>query len=98
MSKLIPDTNNKLLNTENPVIKHSSNKIPEHIALTKESRTNSFSLRKKDKERLFDLIDKVQIISERKITATDLLRGLLISGCSMKSEDLLSCVQKSFIE
>lgn len=98
MSKLVPDTNNKISKVESPIVKAHSNKIPEKIILSKTIRTISFSFKKKDKERLFELIEKIQNASEKKITATDILRGLLIAGSKMKDEELLECIQKSFIE
>ncbi|MBP9752185.1 MAG: hypothetical protein KBD31_00015 [Proteobacteria bacterium] len=98
MSKLNPDTSNKFSTVETPVLKQTTTKIPDKIISKKISRTSSFSLRKKDKERLFDILEKVNNMTEKKVTSTDVLRGLLISGINMSNEDLLSCVQKSFME
>lgn len=98
MSKLNPNSNSKLSGIEIPVAKTTKHKIPESIMSRKASRTSSFSLKKKDKERLFNLLEKITPMTERKITATDILRGLLISGIEMNEEELFSYVKKSFIE
>jgi len=96
MSKFIQNSNSKLSTVEIPKTKTMN--IPENIMSKKNSRTSSFSLRKKDLERLSDLIFKTQALTERKLTSTDVLRGLFIAGETLNTEDLLSCIQKSFME
>jgi len=96
MSKFIQNSNSKLSTVEIPKTKTVN--IPEQIITKKNSRTSSFSLRKKDLERLSDLLFKSQALTERKLTSTDVLRGLFIAGETLNTEDLLSCIQKSFME
>jgi hypothetical protein len=98
MSKLNPDKTSKIRSVENPLNQDTSSKIPDKIMKQKKSRVHTFSFKKKDKERLAEILESIQDIMEKKITATDILRGLLIIGKETPSEELIRNINKSFLE
>ena len=98
MSKLTPDKSSKINNISNPLKMDLSHKIPDTIMSKKKSRVHTFSFKKKDKERLAKLLENIQNLTEKKITATDILRGLFIIGEETQPEEILKNINKSFLE
>lgn len=101
MSKINYNVKSKLSNTEAPIEKpKESFEIPDKIVMSNQqkSRVTSFSLRPNDQNRFNFLLKRVQHQMQKKITTTDILRGLLVFGEGMDTDDLVESVQKTFLE
>jgi hypothetical protein len=62
------------------------------------TRVTSFYLRSNDQVRFKVLLTRTQHQMQKKITTTDILRGLLVFGEGMDMDDLVESVQKTFLE
>tara|TARA_Y100000780_G_C13661615_1_gene408871 strand:+ start:952 stop:1254 length:303 start_codon:yes stop_codon:yes gene_type:complete len=100
MSKLTTDINSKLSETKQPKTQSPASSIPEKIMSTykKRNRTQSFSLKEKDQERLENILTKAQNHSTKKLSSTDILRGLLIIGEKTNIEKIMENINISFLE
>jgi ferritin len=101
MSKINYNAKSKLSNTEAPVEKpKQSLEIPDKILMSthQKSRVTSFSLRPNDQNRFNFLLKKVQHQMHKKITVTDILRGLLLFGEKTDISELTESVKKTFLE
>ncbi len=94
--KLTADINSKFSDVKKP----TSYIIPEKIMETykKRKRTQSFSLKEKDQERLENIVSAAQKHSTRKLSSTDILRGLLIIGEKTPPETIIKNINISFLE
>jgi hypothetical protein len=101
MSKIKPQTPSKLSLATAPVIHSSLDAIiPEKIKLSgaNRRRVKTVSLKNKDIDRLEILLRNIQNTQQKKISSSDIIKGLLILGESIATEELLSYVQQSMIE
>jgi len=100
MSKLTTDINSKLSEIKKPKAKYETPVIPDKIMSTykKRKRTLSFSLRDKDQERLENIVERTQNQSRKKLSATDILRGLLIIGEKTNTDNIIENINISFLE
>ena len=101
MSKINHSAKSKLSGIEVPQeIPQTMIKIPEKILVTekKPRHIHSFAMRSNDQERLQSLVKVVQSVSQKKITPTDVMRGLLILGEETDAQVLLNSVNKTFLE
>ncbi len=101
MSRINYNSKSKLSNTEAPKENpKESFEIPDKIQMSTKlkTRVTSFSLRSNDQDRFKVLLTRVQNQMQKKITSTDILRGLLIFGESMNIDSLVESVQKTFLE
>lgn len=100
MSKLNPNQPSKLLSTPLPQEK-SSIVIPDKIKMGGSKRTTTpttFSFKEIDKERLKCLEERLRNITTKKITAVDIIRGLLILSENTDEAAIMLHIQKSFLE
>lgn len=100
MSKLTTDINSKLNEIKKPKTEPKTPVIPDKImsAYKKRKRTQSFSLKDKDQERLENIITNTQNHSTKNLSATDILRGLLIMGEKTDPENIMENINISFME
>jgi hypothetical protein len=101
MSKINYNAKSKLSNTEAPPEKPEVTfEIPDKIQLSTQQkiRVTSFSLRPNDQNRFKFLLTRVQHQMQKRITTTDILRGLLVFGEGMDTDKLVESVQKTFLE
>ena len=100
MSKINYNSKNKLSYAESPNEQRKGQfEIPDKIQMSTKPKTRvtSFSLRSNDQDRFRLLLTRTQSQMTKKITSTDILRGLLIFGESLETESLVECVQKTFL-
>ncbi len=101
MSKLNKNAKSKLSSTDIP---HEEPKkeviIPDRIMMGQHKRTkvHTFALKANDQERIIDILKKVQTETQKKITSTDIIRGLLILGEQTDTIKIIESVKKSFLE
>ena len=101
MSKINPEAKSKLSGIELPVENPKKEiNIPEKIIVGEKrlTKVHSFALKSGDQERLQLLVREVQSQTNKKITSTDVIRGLLISGEKMELSLLIDSIQKTFLE
>lgn len=101
MSKLDPNAKSKLSSTILPQESTKKNFIvPEKIKMGGKiaTKVHTFALKANDQERIKALVAELQSNSQKKITSTDILRGLLIIGEEMEASTLMDAVKKSFME
>lgn len=100
MSKIIKTTTTKLENAQIPQ-SQPKNEIPEKISLssnTSKRSIHSFSFHALERERLKNLLSKIQNVSKKKMTATDIIKGLLIIGEELDTEKLIEAICQSYTE
>ncbi len=100
MSKLINTGSTKLTKVQVPQSQPKID-IPDKISLSRKSlprSTHSFSFHEIERERLKKLLGKVQNISKKKVTATDIIKGLLIIGEELEENKLIEAIRQSYIE
>ena len=99
---LNPNKPSKLLTASLPQdVTKTTIAIPEKIRMGGSKRTTiptTFSFKEIDKDRLKDLEGRVRNISSKKITAVDIIRGLLILAENVEAESLILHIQQSFLE
>lgn len=101
MSKINPEAKSKLVGMEPPTEKpQRETDIPDKIIMGrgKHTKVQSFAMKTTDQERLELLVKKTQSQTNKKITSTDIIRGLLIVGEKMEEPALIKSIQKSFLE
>jgi hypothetical protein len=101
MSKLNKDAKSKLSSTDIP--QEEAKKeiiIPDKIIMGKNKTTkvHTFALKANDQERIRNILKKVQAETQKKLTATDIIRGLLILGEHTDTTKMIESVKKSFLE
>ena len=101
MSKLNKNAVSKLSSTNIP--QEESKKdivIPDKIIMggNKATKVHTFALKAKDQERIKSILRNVQAETQKKITATDILRGLLILGECKDTNEIMEAVKNSFLE
>ena len=101
MSKLNKNAKSKLSITNIP--QEEAKKeiiIPDKIMSgnKKATKVHTFALKGNDQERMKNILYNVQNLSKKKLTATDILRGLLILGEQTDASEMAEAVNKSFLE
>ncbi len=74
--------------------------IPDQIIKTRNQgrQVKTFALKFHDIERLICLQKNIQENQNKKITSSDIIKGLLIYAERINKEDLLKCIHQSMIE
>lgn len=101
MSKLNKNAQSKLSTTNVPQEEVKKDIIiPEKImsGIKKATKVHTFALKVNDQERIKNILYNVQNQSQKKLTATDILRGLLILGEQTDTMEMAEAVKKSFLE
>lgn len=101
MSKINLEAKSKLSGIEAPLaISKNEINIPDKIIArsTKTTRVHTFAMKVKDQERLQFLVNEINSKSSKKITATDIVRGLLVLGEEIEHDLLVNAVHKTFLE
>jgi hypothetical protein len=101
MSKLNKNAQSKLSTTNVPQEEAKKDLIiPEKImsGIKKANKVQTFVFKGNDQERIKKILYNVQNQSQKKLTATDILRGLLILGEQTDTMEMAEAVKKSFLE
>ncbi len=101
MSRLNQNAKSKLSSTNIP--QEESKKdivIPDKIIMggSKKTKVHTFALKANDQERIKNILKRVQAETQKKLTSTDILRGLLILGETTDTNEIMESVKKSFLE